>query len=96
MSLLRHHLLKSPFIVHPKSCSEEGRFSGVGRFCCPIDPDKVGEFDPFSVPYLDEVFENEESRGMNWRRLMRSEEVQRVCSAVQGQVPSGFAQGVCH
>ncbi|KAK8830568.1 hypothetical protein WA577_004298, partial [Blastocystis sp. JDR] len=51
VSLLRHHLLKSPFIVHPKSC----------RFCCPIDPDRIEEFDPFSVPCLDEVFESEEA-----------------------------------
>ena len=50
---MRNHLLKSPFIVHPKSC----------RFCCPIDPESLSDFDPFSVPYLDEVFQDEKSCG---------------------------------
>lgn len=53
VSLMRNHLLKSPFIVHPKSC----------RFCCPIDPESLSDFDPFSVPYLDEVFQDEKSCG---------------------------------
>ena len=61
VSLLRHHLLKSPFIVHPKSCAYEVLCWVVGRFCCPIDPDRIEEFDPFSVPCLDEVFESEEA-----------------------------------
>lgn len=62
VSLLRHHLLKSPFIVHPKSCLIfQVFFNCVGRFCCPIDPAHLMEFDPFQVPYLDEVFENESS-----------------------------------
>lgn len=37
-----NHLLKSPFVVHPKT----------GRVCVPIDPDRLDEFDPAKVPTI--------------------------------------------
>lgn len=40
-----HHLLKSPFVIHP----------GTGRVCVPINPKKLGDFDPFEVPTVMEL-----------------------------------------
>lgn len=37
------HLLKCPFVVHPKT----------GRICVPIDPLKCDDFNPFSSPMID-------------------------------------------
>jgi DNA primase small subunit len=37
-----NHLLKSPFVVHPKT----------GRVCVPIDPELVSAFDPAAVPTI--------------------------------------------
>merc|ERR1712151_1017005 len=37
-----NHLLKAPFVVHPKT----------GRVCVPIDPDSVDSFDPENVPTI--------------------------------------------
>ena len=42
-----NHLLKSPFVVHPKT----------GRVCVPIDPDKVNDFDPSTVPTIGKLAE---------------------------------------
>ena len=39
------HLLKSPFVVHPKT----------GRVCVPIDPAKLEKFDPIAVPTVTEL-----------------------------------------
>jgi len=37
-----NHLLKAPFVVHPKT----------GRVCVPIDPDSMDAFDPHKVPTI--------------------------------------------
>ena len=40
-----NHLLKSPFVVHPKT----------GRVCVPIDPRRLDRFDPFAVPTVTDL-----------------------------------------
>eukprot|EP00437_Effrenium_voratum_P040148 CAMPEP_0181470632 /NCGR_PEP_ID=MMETSP1110-20121109/38655_1 /TAXON_ID=174948 /ORGANISM="Symbiodinium sp., Strain CCMP421" /LENGTH=465 /DNA_ID=CAMNT_0023595617 /DNA_START=50 /DNA_END=1447 /DNA_ORIENTATION=- len=42
-----NHLLKSPFVVHPKT----------GRVCVPIDPDRLDDFDPAKVPTIGRLVE---------------------------------------
>lgn len=42
-----NHLLKSPFVVHPKT----------GRVCVPIDVAKVDDFDPVKVPTIGRLIE---------------------------------------
>lgn len=42
-----NHLLKSPFVVHPKT----------GRVCVPIDPDRLDDFNPTEVPTVGSLAE---------------------------------------
>mmetsp|Transcript_56639 Transcript_56639/g.168565 ORF Transcript_56639/g.168565 Transcript_56639/m.168565 type:complete len:457 (+) Transcript_56639:58-1428(+) len=42
-----NHLLKSPFVVHPKT----------GRVCVPIDPERVDAFNPHEVPTIGRLVE---------------------------------------
>lgn len=41
----RNHLLKAPFCVHP----------ATGRVCVPVDPRKVDDFDPETVPTVGQL-----------------------------------------
>jgi DNA primase small subunit len=41
----RNHLLKSPWVVHPKT----------GRVCVPFDPAKVSDFNPETVPTVQDL-----------------------------------------
>lgn len=41
----RNHLLKSPWVVHPKT----------GRVCVPFDPEKVADFNPEAVPTVQDL-----------------------------------------
>merc|ERR1712137_1197737 len=43
-----NHLLKAPFVVHPKT----------GRVCVPIDTSKLNEFDPAKVPTIGRIIED--------------------------------------
>lgn len=61
-----NHLLKSPFVVHP----------ATGRICVPIDPRKVEDFDPLSVPKVTELLleidewkgEDSEKKTQDWEK----------------------------
>lgn len=48
-----NHLLKSPFVVHPKT----------GRVCVPIDPDNVDAFNPLEVPTIGRLVDELNSNG---------------------------------
>ena len=43
----RNHLLKAPFCVHPKT----------GRVCVPVDPERIDEFDPDTVPTIGQLLQ---------------------------------------
>merc|ERR1712048_77237 len=48
-----NHLLKAPFVVHPKT----------GRVCVPIDPTKLDQFNPLEVPTVGRFVEELGSSG---------------------------------
>jgi len=57
-----NHLLKSPFCVHPKT----------GRVCVPIDPELADQFDPSSVPTLNELHDELNAQPLNKDKNVKS------------------------
>merc|ERR1711865_746487 len=57
-----NHLLKSPFVVHPKT----------GRVCVPIDLANIDSFDPAEVPTIgrlvEEMNQSGDPRNTSWRQ----------------------------
>ncbi|KAJ3848042.1 prim-pol domain-containing protein [Lentinula lateritia] len=49
----RNHLLKAPFCIHPKT----------GRICVPIDPNRIREFDPATVPTVGQLLAELDTAG---------------------------------
>ena len=48
-----NHLLKSPFVIHPKT----------GRICVPFDASRVDHFDPKTVPSISQLLDEMEQTG---------------------------------
>jgi len=84
----RNHLLKSPWVVHPKT----------GRVCVPFDPNKVSEFNPETVPTVQDLARdfNEyaaENTGMEDKEMVNSF-FTTCCLKEHVQVFDRFLKGV--
>lgn len=49
----RNHLLKAPFCIHP----------ATGRVCVPVDPLRVDQFDPETVPTVGQLLRELDDSG---------------------------------
>lgn len=87
-----NHLLKSPFVIHP----------GTGRVCVPIDTEKVEEFDPFSVPTVQQLLgeidewvaksEEDKERIQDWQKTSLRPYVEYFKRFVDGLVKEEMAE----
>ena len=62
------HLLKSPFVIHPKT----------GRVCVPIDTDKLEKFDPLGVPTVTELLGEIDQWDAEKGKQEKGEEVKKL------------------
>lgn len=63
------HLLKSPFVVHPRT----------GRVCVPIDTKRLEEFDPLGVPTVTELLAEID----DWERANTQSDEERETKKLQ-------------
>ncbi|VDC01980.1 unnamed protein product [Peniophora sp. CBMAI 1063] len=81
VSKKRNHLLKAPFVVHPKT----------GRVCVPVDPAHVDEFNPETVPTVAQLLSELEANHAegseeqdDWERTSLKPYVQFLDAHVKG------------
>ena len=74
VSKKRNHLLKAPFVVHPKT----------GRVCVPVDPKRVDEFNPETVPTVSQLLSELEATPVESATEEQDGEYVKVLCALDG------------